>query len=596
MPMRNIYLGKVHAIVALGACLAHPQLVRGQEILRAWIAAENSAATVYLSGRVWLRLIGPGSRQEARELVERLETAALSGPGASDVSVRSESPAAAEILVKDARILTVTADTARPHRSMPRTLAEKWADTLRGALERPYVWVVPGERLDVPLGESRDVRLAGPGAGKTEASVESEKVAVVERRATQRIAVAGVGRGDTVLRLRTPSDEDFIALRVRPLAAIIPERAEVVLTASPSENEWRRWSEYALHCAVKAVAGARVGISNIPQWPGGRVNISATGPDAFPVSRTLTLSASFKQAASIAPPDHVLVSNDPEKVVASRVLMRDNLSTGESVRVLWHHVNASPRPLWFGLRLYNLGPTPAEVFLSDSVAGPVTDELYAGHVACREYLLALRRGAGVVLQMTPRCRVEVAARRARRGAIVSGMASIALLSGSRVVVELAAHSDEPSTGSLALTRDDHLTKLTPFRFEGQITQQYEYSPPAPWLFIPLGKIPRRNHHGRLLHGNYGVLYRIDLTLRNPGAEPAELQLAMRPSGGAARAVLLVDDSLVETGVLLPGSEQVLASWNMPAAGEQRVRLSAIPQAGSNYPVHLIIRPAPARSR
>ncbi|MCD6352315.1 MAG: hypothetical protein J7M26_09375, partial [Armatimonadetes bacterium] len=97
-------------------------------------------------------------------------------------------------------------------------------------------------------------------------------------------------------------------------------------------------------------------------------------------------------------------------------------------------------------------------------------------------------------------------------------------------------------------------------------------------------------HGAVLHGNYGVLYRLRLHISNPTTTPAEVALAVQSGGGAARGVFLINGRLVETPVLRATNEHTLASWVLPAAAERTVNVVTMPQSGSNYPVTLILRP------
>ncbi len=566
-------------------CAAAP----AQKLLRVRVAGAAEKAAVVVGSSVWVRLIGPQASERARAVAQRLESALVAGASAEDVKVRSEGRWVTAIYVKQERVLAVDRELAKAHKSAPQALAERWANRLREMLKGPWAVVVPGDAIDVPLGERRTVKIRGPAAKAVAASVEDEAVAQIAPAGGD-IAVRGLSRGDTKLVLETKTARAWLAVRVRPLAAALPARVDVLLTATPTQDQWQRWADYALRCAVRAAPAATLSVEGVPPWPAGRVKVRASGPDLFPIARELAVVAAMKRLA-LREPDHVLVSNDPERVRVSRVLMRDILAAGEAVRVLWHHLNEAPQPLWFGLRLYNPTAEPATVFLSDAVAGPVADELYAGHVACREYLRALRRGAGVLLRLRPRSRVELCSIRAGPGATVSGLATLQLVDSARLVVEVVAHSDRPPAAAYQISAHEKFSRTTPFRFGGQIVLRGSYTVGKPWLFLPVGKAPRRNRHGRMLHGNYGVLYRVELELRNPTPEPARVELAMRASGGAARGSFLVDGELDETGVLPPGAEAVVTSWLLPAGASRNVTVTTIPQAGSNYPIHLVVRPA-----
>jgi hypothetical protein len=133
-------------------------------------------------------------------------------------------------------------------------------------------------------------------------------------------------------------------------------------------------------------------------------------------------------------------------------------------------------------------------------------------------------------------------------------------------------------------------KLRPFRFEGSNRRFAAYRVGGPWTFVSMGRQPKFNDRGIVLHGNYGVLYQFDLVLANPTSEEAEVELAVRSGGGPARGSFIISDETVETPLLRAGNEHVLARWTLAPAAERQVQVLSMPQSGSNYPVTLIMRP------
>jgi hypothetical protein len=111
-----------------------------------------------------------------------------------------------------------------------------------------------------------------------------------------------------------------------------------------------------------------------------------------------------------------------------------------------------------------------------------------------------------------------------------------------------------------------------------------------WAFVPIGKAPEDATLHPRLKGDYGVLHDIRVRFDNPEGAAARLEIALRSGGGAARAVVEVDGSLVETGNLDLGMEHVLITEKIAAGTKTRtVRVRMIPQSGSNYPMQLTMR-------
>jgi len=133
-------------------------------------------------------------------------------------------------------------------------------------------------------------------------------------------------------------------------------------------------------------------------------------------------------------------------------------------------------------------------------------------------------------------------------------------------------------------------KLRPFRFEGVNELTATHVAGGPWTFVGVGKQPKSNSHGIVLHGNYGVLYRIRFLLANPKSERAYLELVVRSGGGATRGVFMLNGDILETPMLRATQEHMLTRWELPPRSEREVSVLTMPQSGSNYPVTLVVRP------
>jgi hypothetical protein len=112
-----------------------------------------------------------------------------------------------------------------------------------------------------------------------------------------------------------------------------------------------------------------------------------------------------------------------------------------------------------------------------------------------------------------------------------------------------------------------------------------------WTFITIGDQPAVGIvDGDRLQGSYGVMYDVSLELSNPTATPAQVQIMMEAAGGPARGALLVDGRLTEVAMIRKTEEAPVAVYPLAPGETRTVRISTMPQSGSNYPVRLVARP------
>ncbi|MBI2200665.1 MAG: hypothetical protein HYU43_01850 [Armatimonadetes bacterium] len=95
--------------------------------------------------------------------------------------------------------------------------------------------------------------------------------------------------------------------------------------------------------------------------------------------------------------------------------------------------------------------------------------------------------------------------------------------------------------------------------------------------------------GRLV-GDYGIVYRLSLEVRNPSDLDQRVSLVAPALGGAARGLFLIEYDAVDVGILRPGEDRTLASINVRARDQVVMTVVTMPVAGSFYPVRLMLRP------
>ncbi|MCX7597411.1 MAG: hypothetical protein N2512_00895 [Armatimonadetes bacterium] len=588
--MRFVTAKGVAAALVVGLSTAGPTACLSQRILTVRTRQTSLGSEMMVGGQVWLRLRGPGHAAQVERTASGLRAALLAGMWPKDVQVKAAEGGAYELRIKERVLLVVTRQEAAAQKSVPASLAERWAEQLREFVASPYVVCALSAELQVPVGESRTVQIGGTATGALSAVVVPQDLATVVRQ-DNAIRVSALRAGDGQLWLSTPSDSAAFSLRARHWAALVPPTLSVGLTARLRPEEWREAAKIALACGIRAqpLADVRVDVSGLAAGDS-TVRVIARAPDCLPVDKVVRVeSAAWGQGLTL--PRRVWVSNYPERVRGPKILLRDRLGFKEAVRLLWHHVNNAMGPLWFGVRLWNFGDADATFAWSGAVSGPGHDEVYLGHVATRAYLDLLNRGAAIVAVLRSRSWVELASVRAGPGHIVSGVSALQLLAGGPLVVEVAASMAPPVFASRGIDSVPSFSRLCRFDFPGMTEATASFTVGEPWKFIRIGHIPAANDEGGVLRGNYGVLHWIDVQVSNPTTMHAAVELAVHAPAGAARMVMLLDGQLLDTPLLDRATYYVIHRWGLEAGEVRRATITTMPQAGSNYPVVLILRPA-----
>ncbi|MFN4180123.1 MAG: hypothetical protein ACK4I8_07395, partial [Armatimonadota bacterium] len=111
-----------------------------------------------------------------------------------------------------------------------------------------------------------------------------------------------------------------------------------------------------------------------------------------------------------------------------------------------------------------------------------------------------------------------------------------------------------------------------------------------WNFISVGRFGLKHPiKGRVLRGNYGVLYRISIKFVNPTNRSWRAQVVVEPTGGVVRGAFLVDGKLVELPLLRPHDERVIHEFTLSPNQNRTVNVITVPSAGSFYPIQIIAR-------
>ncbi|NSW55816.1 MAG: hypothetical protein HPY44_07385 [Armatimonadetes bacterium] len=288
-------------------------------------------------------------------------------------------------------------------------------------------------------------------------------------------------------------------------------------------------------------------------------------------------------------PVRVILSNDPERVPMPRLLSRSRLRVGERTHFMWHHLSEYPQGMNLVVRLRNQGYSPAVLDIVAAHGGPTPDEIWAGHVIMRRFLGGWQAGQGFQVRIGPGDVFELSRRWFPKGHIAGGMADLCLLEGSDVILESLAQQDwrwSPSLDSVRALLPNAIPP--PLELPGVRLVAVTHEVGKAWQFVTIGKNMEFKDHPAL-RGDYGVVYKAEVTFENPNRRKARLEVALRAGGGVARGAVIVNGKIVETGLLSMGMEHILFDDRGSTAPRTRVQVRLIPQAGSNYPVSLVVR-------
>ena len=91
-------------------------------------------------------------------------------------------------------------------------------------------------------------------------------------------------------------------------------------------------------------------------------------------------------------------------------------------------------------------------------------------------------------------------------------------------------------------------------------------------------------------GNFGVLYRYHFVLKNDKARALDFELVFRPDSGPGAGTFLVDGDILEAPFRKRGVETSLGRFRVEPGQERTVDVVTLPEASSNYPAYLYMKP------
>lgn len=560
------------------------------------------AQDVELGGQLLFRVDNP---KLAQAINTRLENLMLNGADPSDLKLVTLK-AGIGIYWGKLEIVVVTKELAEANSSQPKALATLWLNRLREVAEVGLLKLNPA-RLELPIDGESTIEVTGLATGSFAAQDSNGRVLISEDNGNLKVKARAVGKSKILI--TRGKAKAYLFVHVKDWAGKLPDTVQVQVSGRPAPGEMVIEAVLrALMTQARVNPGCKLQIdmpsnyqSGLPSVPQGQqMNISMVGritgsEDYYPVRKEIRAGI---ECITVEPvePNLLLVSNRPEQVDKDGVLLSYTLTPKEPSRLMYSHMNASneDRNLW--VNLYNPGSEDVSVLVDWSFSGPSRNEVTVGHAAAQRFLTRLSSGAGYVLTIPANTRLELAEHSLERKELLSGFASLRMLKGSKLEVEVLSKADPGRNDGSKIV---HLgAPFNPFKIHphGVFAQPYFEE----WLELPAGASPLSFNFGEspwLIDfesglpntGNFGVIYRWHVALSNPSNRTHRFGLFFTPKNGAAALSMLVNNEVVSIP-FTPRNEQVgVRSFELAPGKDLNVDLTTLPEASSSYPATLEFR-------
>jgi len=558
-------------------------------------------AEVEVNEVVVFRLRGSDAPARAAEAAHRLRRLDLTAPAPVTIQKIAGSPV---IVVARQPILTVDRRLAQSSGSTPMALAVAWAQRLRQALGTPRVMVapkslalIPGERMlvrvhvfpqpDYMIGtyDRRiiDVQRVPEGVLITAKALGA---AMVPLRVVPRAGRQAAGRADIPVAVRRP-------------AADLPSAIDVDVSGDPSDPALVQEAiRQAVLRETQAHPGSEISVGTVEGADLGRgdtkvFSVPVRVRNPFQRSIEGIVRATVRNVSiPLLTPSRLLVSNRPEVVTANGVLFAEALSTNESVRLMYHHQNGAEKAKLVTITLTNPASEPARMLIVGAVAGPSTDLMFAGQAATSRFLRRLQQQQGYVIDVPPGHSHTFTVHEMPPGSLVSGLLQMQALAGR---LDLSVHIRSPwllaRTITSSVNQPAYPHPHGTFQVsEFSATRSALTRERVPVVDLGISVSPVDPSTGVRLIGDYGIVYRVVLELRNLSEFSEKVSLIVTAAGGAARGIFLIDNEPVDVGILRPNEEREIFSLIVPAHETRTLTLVTMPVAGSYYPLRVTLRP------
>lgn len=563
----------------------------------------------------------PGVR--ARVVANRLMTEALRGLAPHAIQPDRAGKQWRVVIAGRTPLLQVTPRDGYAHGSHPKALAYRWASQIRRALATPPIAISPA-RLVMPLGATRVLKLDGYAEGTPSVWIDQNASALqlVHPPGARRLVVRAENPGKAVVRVRVGKDEALCIVEARKWAGQVPLDLTAEITGVPEAP-----ADLVLHAANAVLRhaprepGATLQVMTplraIHPLPAGQsrtltARVTLTGPGYLPASGLARVRV-VNRELPYRPATRLFYSNNPEHITRHTTLYAATLADDAPARVMFHHDNHMSGTVVLAVRIANLSDQDIRLHVTPGFVAQDRNPVRVGFLAGRAFLNNALRQRGEIWRLPARTAIPLFLQRLAPGETGSGLAQIQMVdppenARCRVLVEALspAHTGFASvaqnrldpwryTPPYPLTRTQ-LATLPPgpdtetiYRPRRQMEAQYVIG--ERWAFVPIGLPepgPSSPDHAAIA-GDYGVLYDIRVTVRNPRPYPQMVTFEFAPGGGPAMAVFTVAGHCVPVPEVRPPHHRTITRITLRPHEKRVIPVQTVPLGGSSYPAKLIIR-------
>lgn len=365
-------------------------------------------------------------------------------------------------------------------------------------------------------------------------------------------------------------------------------RAAAIFTACALGLAWAQdFSEVWLTGSEVPPSFVQQAAQRVLYWNGVQASVPVQEPLEADQGRTLSVGGTDLALTPVAPPKgrvtQLLLSNDPENISATRGLFHYGFDGSGGVRLVYHHKNSSAGLLELHIRLSNPGSLDTWVWVSDASAGPVADEIFAGHVATKRWLELYWNRVGQLVQIPPGGQLELTKLVMKPGQVVSGLLEAVVTQGQSALLDVYATAPGEEEPPLETYSNGPVYRLGSLETRTNATYRAGSS-----MQLSLGEGSFQAGNGKKIRGSWGQIYTYALNLTNPTNAPRTVALQLSADGGVARGVVWLEGQEVELPLLRPGESFVFGQYTLPPNSQRTVTVSTLPASGSNYPLRMLL--------
>lgn len=280
------------------------------------------------------------------------------------------------------------------------------------------------------------------------------------------------------------------------------------------------------------------------------------------------------------------LSDHPETVERVGQLFGGGLTKMRPVRFQYYHLGkiASPEALT-RLAVTNPGSETALIHIAEYSGKPSTNYFSTGHDNNVAWLKQSQSREGEFVEIPPQTTKIVFQHELPLEKVISGTLLLSQMEGPPLSFTFEAAKfpeQEPALNNLLKATDTHSRGFYPVA-KHRITRSYLAGNPE--LNMAVGAIRQATFSGvRELRGDYGVLWELNLKLKNPSDSEKSVDIVFTPRGGAATATLLMDQELLEIPITAAFERRIIRSILLPAKSQRMINIQTIPEGASSYPV------------